>query len=190
MEERLRQKNSNIIKVALFGPESTGKTTLAKRLAKHYNTVWVEEYARDYLQEKWDRNREICQKEDMMPIAYGQIDLENRKVKQANKVLFCDTNLLLSKVYSEQYYNGFVDPKLEEAALQHNYDIYFLTYIDTPWTPDDLRDKPNEREEMFTVFKNELEKQNIPYTILKGNREERLKTASKIIDSLLSKRNL
>ncbi len=172
----------------MFGPESTGKTTLSKQLAEKYNTVWIPEFARDYLQEKWEKEQKICELEDLIPIAEGQMKLENDFAKKANKILFCDTNLLETKVYSEEYYDGFVDEKLEKAALECEYDFYFLTYIDTPWEEDDLRDRPDMREEMFQAFKNTLDKYKIPYILLKGDKETRLKIASEKIDSLLKER--
>lgn len=73
MEKELEQQSANCIRVVLFGPESTGKTTLSTALAKHYNTVFVSEYAREYLQKKWDQQKAICSKEDLIPIAKGQI---------------------------------------------------------------------------------------------------------------------
>ncbi|WP_422089552.1 AAA family ATPase [Tenacibaculum ovolyticum] len=188
MEEKLRQKPINLIKVVLFGPESTGKTTLSGQLARHYNTVWAPEFAREYLQDKWNNERKICEQQDIIPIAEGQIKLENDLAKKADKVLICDTDLLETKVYSEEYYGGFVDPKLDKAAIENSYDIYFLTYIDTPWEADDLRDKPGERLEMFTAFENTLKKYNRPYILLKGDKETRLKKAVEIIDELLSKK--
>ncbi|WBX76315.1 ATP-binding protein [Tenacibaculum ovolyticum] len=188
MEEKLRQKPINLIKVVLFGPESTGKTTLSGQLARHYNTVWAPEFAREYLQDKWNNERKICEQQDIIPIAEGQIKLENDLAKKADKVLICDTDLLETKVYSEEYYGGFVDPKLDKAAIENSYDIYFLTYIDTPWEADDLRDKPGERLEMFTAFENTLKKYNRPYILLKGDKETRLKKAVRIINELLSKK--
>ncbi len=188
MEKKLRQQNSNLIKVVLFGPESTGKTTLSGQLARHYNTVWAPEFAREYLQKKWNNERKICEQIDILPIAEGQIELENNLAKKADKVLICDTDLLETKVYSEEYYGGFVDPILDKAAIENSYDIYFLTYIDTPWEADDLRDKPGERLEMFTAFENTLKKYNRPYILLKGDKETRLKKAVEIIDNLLSKK--
>ncbi|MBS9773951.1 MAG: ATP-binding protein [Tenacibaculum sp.] len=185
MEKIPKQEKSRIIKVVLFGVESTGKTTLSKQLAEHYETEWVPEYARDYLQKKWDKEHKICEKEDVIPIAIGQMTQENKLSKTANKVLICDTNLLQTKVYSEYYYNGFVEPELEEVALQNTYDIYLLTYIDTPWEKDDLRDKPNKREELFYVFEKTLIKYNKPYVVLKGDKNNRLKKAIEVIDKLL-----
>jgi len=191
MEKKLRQTRgtgTNVIKVVLFGPESTGKTILSEQLARHYNTVWVPEYAREYLQEKWNNERKTCENSDLLPIAFGQMKLENKLVKRADKVLICDTDLLETKVYSEEFYGGFVDPKLEKAAIDNTYDLYLLTYIDTPWEADDLRDRPQQRQEMFDAFKNALKKYNRPYILVKGDKKIRLQTAIKAIDKLLKTR--
>ncbi len=185
MEEKFRQASSNILKVVLFGPESTGKTTLSRQLARHYNTVWVPEYAREYLQDKWNKEQKTCEPKDLLPIAEGQIRLENKLTKRATNVLVCDTDLLETKVYSEAYYLGYCDPILEKYALSNSYDLYFLTYIDVPWVGDDLRDKPNERERMFTYFKDTLEKYQRNFVTLKGDKKERLATAIAHIDNLL-----
>jgi nicotinamide riboside kinase len=183
MEKNLRQQKTNIIKIALFGPESTGKTTLAKQLAAYFETEWVPEFARDYLQEKWEENQHICVAEDMMPIAYGQTALENEKLAAAEKYLFCDTNLMVTKVFSEMYY-GFCDPLLHEAALKHEYDLFFLTDIDVPWEKDDIRDTPNGRETVFSAFKQTLIDTKKPFVILSGDKECRLAKAVDIIKNL------
>ena len=183
MEKNLRQQKTTIIKIALFGPESTGKTTLAKQLAAHYETEWVPEFARDYLQEKWEENQHICVADDMLPIAKGQVVLENQKLAAANKYLFSDTNLLVTKVFSEMYY-GFCDPVLNEAALEHEYDLFFLTDIDVPWEKDDIRDTPKGRETVFSVFKQTLIDNNKPFITLSGSKEDRLAKATAIIDDL------
>jgi len=191
MEKALKQNNINIIKVVLFGPESTGKTTLSKQLARHYNTVWAPEFAREYLQKKWNNERKTCENSDLLPIARGQMELENNLAEKADKVLICDTDLLETKVYSEEYYGGFVNPKLEEAAIANTYDLYLLTYIDTPWEKDDLRDRPELRIEMFNAFENTLKKYNRPYILLKGDKKTRFEAAVKRIDKILkSKTNL
>ena len=189
MEKNLRQQDINLVKIVLFGPESTGKTTLSIQLAKHYNTVWVEEYARPYLQKVWNQERRTCEPKDILPIAYGQMALENRLAKRADKVLICDTDLLETKVYSEEYYGGFVDPLLEKGANESQYDLYLLTYIDTPWEEDDLRDKPNERKFMFDRFELELKKQKLSYIKLNGSHNYRLSTAIAYIDNLIESKN-
>ncbi|MEP6803324.1 MAG: DUF4301 family protein, partial [Flavobacterium sp.] len=183
MEKNLRQQKTAIIKIALFGPESTGKTTLAKQLAAYYETEWVPEFARDYLQEKWEENQHICVAGDMLPIAYGQVALENKKLALANKYLFSDTNLMVTKVFSEMYY-GFCDPLLNEAALEHEYDLFFLTDIDVPWEKDDIRDTPKGRETVFSVFKQTLIDAKKPFITLSGDKESRLGKAISIIDNL------
>ncbi|WP_264536172.1 DUF4301 family protein [Flavobacterium sp. N1736] len=183
MEKNLRQQKTAIIKIALFGPESTGKTTLAKQLASYYNTEWVPEFARDYLQKKWEENQHICVADDMLPIAYGQVALENEKLSSAKKYLFCDTNLMVTKVFSEMYY-GFCDALLNEAALEHEYDLFFLTDIDVPWEKDDIRDKAEGRETVFSVFKQTLIDNKKPFITLSGDKESRLAKATAIIDNL------
>lgn len=191
MEEKLKQQPANIVKVVLFGPESTGKSTLSELLARHYNTVWVPEYAREYLQDKWNNQRKTCEQKDLIPIAIGQMVLENELAKKADKILICDTDLLETKVYSEEYYGGFVDPDLDRAATESQYDLYLLSYIDTPWEADDLRDRPTQREEMFRAFERALVNNQRPYVILKGRVKERMNTAVQAIDKILaSKRNL
>jgi HTH-type transcriptional repressor of NAD biosynthesis genes len=191
MEKKLTQEPINLVKVVLFGPESTGKTTLSRHLARHYNTVWAPEFARDYLQKKWNNERKTCESADLIPIAIGQMKLENKLAKKADKILICDTDLLETKVYSEEYYGGFVDKKLDQAAQENTYDLYLLTYVDTPWEEDDLRDRPEQRLEMFHAFENALKKHNRPYLLLKGDKKIRLKKAIQAIDKIMSeKKNL
>jgi HTH-type transcriptional repressor of NAD biosynthesis genes len=189
MEKKLTQDPINIVKVVLFGPESTGKTTLSRHLARYYNTVWTPEFARTYLQKKWNNERKTCEKKDLIPIAIGQIKMENKLAKKADKLLICDTDLLETKVYSEEFYGGFVDETLNKAAAENQYDLYLLTYVDTPWEKDDLRDRPEQRLEMFNAFENALKKHKKNYIILKGGKETRLKNATKAIDKIISNKN-
>jgi len=177
MEKKLEQRQSDCLRIVLYGPESTGKTTLAKQLAAHFETEWVPEYMRSYLQEKWDLKKEVCKKEDLFPIAKGQMNAENEALKKANSFLFCDTNLTELKVYSEYYYDGFCPSEIVTASEKNNYTLYFLTYIDTPWEEDDLRDRPYDRSKLFRIFENELIKNNYPYVLLKGTQQERFNSA-------------
>ena len=183
MEENLKQQHSIIVKIALFGPESTGKTTLSKQLAEHFKTVWAPEFARDYLQEKLDQKGQICEPEDLLPIAIGQTKMENEALLTANQFLFCDTCLLVTKVFSEIYYN-FCDPALEKAARKHKYDLFFLTDVDVPWEKDTLRDSPENRSEVFTTFQKALVEYEKPFIILSGDSTTRFEKAIKIIEDL------
>ena len=192
MEENLKQlqlPGNDIIKIAIYGPESTGKTTLSKQLADYFKTEWAPEFARDYLQEKWDSKKEICNPDDLLPIAAGQMALENSALQKAKDYLFVDTCIMTTKVFSEIYY-GFCDSKLEKAARKHKYDLFFLTDIDVPWEKDDLRDSPNEREITFEKFKQALIENNKPFIVLTGNPELRLQKAIEIILGLTKAKQL
>ena len=184
MEKALKQQPSNCIRICLFGPESSGKSTLSRKLSQHYSAPLVPEYARIYLQDLWEKEKKICRPKDLLPIAKGQIALENKATQTAEKMIFCDTDLLTTKVYSESYYQGWCPQLLEKYALENSYDLYLLTYIDTPWEDDDLRDRPERREEMFSYFKAALDNNNRPYVLLKGSVDERMKTAIKAINNL------
>jgi nicotinamide riboside kinase len=189
MEEHLKQEHTEIIKIAFVGPESTGKTTLASQLAEEFNTNWIPEFARDYLQDKWDLKQEICSREDLMPIAIGQTQLENQALKNANKILFCDTIVLVTKVFSDINYNS-CDAILAKAAKKHKYDLIFLTDVDVPWEKDDLRDKPNDREESMAIFEQALVEYKKPFIKLSGSKEERLEKATKIISDFQKAKKL
>ncbi|UPS92301.1 MULTISPECIES: AAA family ATPase [unclassified Bizionia] len=184
MEETLKQDESHCIKIVLFGPESTGKTILAKKLATHFNTLWVPEFSRIYAENK-AKLHEVLTQDDVLPIAEGQMALENKLTKQADKLLICDTDLLETKVYSESYYQDFTSERLNKFATENYYNLYFLTNIDLPWEPDGIRDKPHERETMFQAFQKALEIHQKPYILLSGNLTNRFEVAVKHINELL-----
>ena len=184
METRA-QTSSRCLRVVLYGPESTGKTTLAKALADHYQTVWVPEFARPHLQEKWDKEQAVCTLDDLTIIAQGQLEAENAAIQKANKLILCDTNILVTKVWSDTHFKGYCAPELNTILAQTHYDLYLLTSIDVPWEKDDLRDRPNDREQMFTYFKQQLVTYNFPFLVLEGNPQERVEKALTAIDQLL-----
>jgi len=187
MEETLRQAPSDCLKIVFFGPESTGKTTLAGKLANHFNTEWVPEYMREYLQEKWDNKGEKISWEDLIPIAKGQIASENEKAQKAKNVLFCDTDLRELQVYSEYYNNGNCPSEIRKAVEDNRYDMYFLTFVDTPWVADDLRDLPDDRLGIFRIFEDELKSKGLPYQVLHGSIAERMKSAIELIEKLVGR---
>jgi nicotinamide riboside kinase len=185
MEENLKQYSllnlgKSVLRIAFYGPESTGKTTLARQLAADFDTVWAPEFARDYLQEKWDEKGELCQPDDLLPIAVGQTQLENQKLQEARRFLFCDTTVLVTKVFGELYY-GAVDPMLEKAVKKHKYDLIFLTDIDVPWEPDDLRDRPHNRAETLQFFEEQLIRYQKPYIKLSGDIATRVALVKQLI---------
>ncbi|MCD2257933.1 AAA family ATPase [Psychroserpens luteolus] len=189
MEEKLKQIgdiNSNCIKVVLYGPESTGKSSLVKELANYYDTVYVEEFSRSYAEAKALDNHELT-KDDVLPIAIGQMQLENEQLKKANRLLICDTDLLETQVYSQFYYHGFCPELVKKYAFENTYDLYFLTYIDTVWEADGIRDQPHNRLQQFNRFEQALIASKKPYIVVKGGFEERLNYCKTHIDELLKK---
>lgn len=184
MEEKHHGKHGHILKVVLFGPESTGKSTLAQQLAQHYNTVFVPEYSRVFAEMQLLCGRTLT-KDDVVEIAEGQLKLEQELLTKAHKIIFCDTDLLETKVYSEMYYDGYCPPQLEEFAERNTCDLYLLTYVDVPWVADNIRDKPQNREEQFNIFEAALIKYKKPYMTIKGDESQRLEKAIGHVEELL-----
>lgn len=151
-------------RVAIVGPECTGKTDLARFLADHFQTMWVPEFARTYL-EKLHRP---YTKEDLTIIAHGQLKAENSITAQANRFVFCDTNLVVIKIWSEFKY-GSCDPEVLTLMKQQTYDLHLLTDIDLPWEDDPLREHPHKREELFAIYKAELKNKQTKFTIIRGD---------------------
>jgi HTH-type transcriptional regulator, transcriptional repressor of NAD biosynthesis genes len=165
-------------RVCFYGPESTGKSVMAKHLAEVYNTEYVPEVARAMI----TSNKFTV--EDIVKIAYAQTQCILERTKTANKILFCDTDLITTQIYSA-YYLHEVPPILYELEKQVTYDLYFLFDIDVPWVSDGLRDLGADREAMYTVFKSALEDRKISFVRVHGNHKEREKCIRGKIDLLL-----
>jgi NadR type nicotinamide-nucleotide adenylyltransferase len=178
MEQGLQTSNK-LIKVAITGPESTGKSSLACDLANHYNTLWVPEFARDYLN-KIDRPYTY---QDVEDIAKGQLLLEDQFALKANRYLFCDTELIVIKIWME-YKFKMVPDWINEQIRNRQYDHFLLCNIDIPWEPDPLRENPQLRRFFFEWFVREIESNNINYTIISGNQHLRQTNAINTIDTL------
>lgn len=162
----------NLKRIAITGPESTGKSELAKQLAGYYQTIFVPEIAREYLV-KISRPYTF---EDIAAIAMKQYSLENQLAEKANKLLFCDTDFLVTKIWSSYKY-GKCDRWIEEKVKSHRYDLYLLCDIDLPWVEDPLREHPGKREELFGLYLKALQQLNIDFAIISGKSELRLKNA-------------
>jgi HTH-type transcriptional repressor of NAD biosynthesis genes len=166
-------------KVCFYGPESTGKSTMAEKMALHYHTTFVPEVARELI-----TSNDITV-DDIIKIGIAQTERVKEKTNIANKIVFCDTDLITTKIYSQYYLNEIPDI-LNDLENKINYDLYFLLDIDVEWVADHLRDFGNRRLEMFNLFKAELEKRGIDYIQISGNYREREERIKKIIDSILA----
>ena len=165
-------------RVVLTGAESTGKTTLAKRLADLFSTVWVPELARGYIDAKGGFDLS-----DMEPIGRGQVASEDEAARRANRLLICDTDAIVTSVYS-RYYFGTVPDGLLALADSRRADLYLLFDTDVPWVADSQRDLPHVREEMQAMFRESLRSRAIPYTRIHGTWAERERRAIEAISHL------
>lgn len=160
------------LRICVFGPESTGKTTLSVALAEHFQTTVVSEYARTYLESRSGR----LEAGDLPAIARGQAAAEDALVGRCNRLLICDTDTLATKVWSDALFGG-VDPEIETLAQKRACDLYLLTDVDIPWVRDSVRYLPDSRREFFEMCQRALEDAGRPYVILRGSRGERLQGA-------------
>lgn len=168
-------------KVAIVGPESTGKSMLSEKLAIYYRTAWVPEYARGYL----ERLGRPYRQDDLKEIARGQLAAEIDFCSKANRLLVCDTNLVVIKIWSEVKY-GTCDPWIVGQMEQRHYDLHLLMNIDLPWEYDPLREHPDMREYLFELYKNELIRQGVRYSIVGGSYQERFEKALVEIDKIFN----
>ena len=172
------QKNEyRLIKVAVVGPESTGKSTIAQQLAQHYGTVCVPEYAREYCR---DLNRQYTL-QDEMNMFYGQVALERSLVPLAqNNLLVCDTMFLTIKIWCDHLFGA--TPAIVTDMLRNvKYDLFLLMDIDPPWVDDPLRDFPQLREHFMDVWHRELQAIDANYAVVSGLGEDRFRNALAIV---------
>lgn len=179
MEKDLESRKP--IKIVLVGPESTGKTTLAKLLAAHFNTTWAREFLREFSEEKLQNKGQVVVFSDLKTIVNEQLKIEKEAENKANTFVFCDTNLLQTRIYAELYF-GKIPDFLEDISGEC--DLYFLTDIDVEWEKDHIRDAPFERENHLNYFKKRLTELNKSFVFISGSEQERLKKAVKLSNKL------
>lgn len=176
-----------IKRIAIVGAESTGKTTLAQELAEHFHTVWVPEYGREYTEVRVGRVAFFDYKwsnEEFVLIARKQIELEDHLAKSANRVLICDTDVLATCIWQERYM-GSCSAEVDSIASQRRYDLYLLTDCDIPFMQDGLRDGEHLRQWMTNRFRDELNRRKLPWILIYGSREQRLRTAIDAVEKVL-----
>ncbi len=173
-------------KIVIIGPESTGKSTLTEQLAKHYNTLWCAEYAREYLLTLG----KIYTFDHLLEIAKGQITLEDKCVQEATaaglSLVFIDTDMYVMKVWCEFVFEK-VHAWIEEQIAERKYDLYLLCQPDLPWVKDELREYPDEkiRLELYKIYKTILTNQSVPWAEVSGTGAARTQSATDAIDKII-----
>ncbi|MFM7671880.1 MAG: AAA family ATPase [Bacteroidota bacterium] len=188
-----------IRKIVILGPESTGKSTLCEQLAQHYETRWCPEYARAWLLQ----NGTNYTYEDLLTIAQGQLSLEDEYYEKleneslsllesgGNLPLFIDTDMYVMKVWCEFVF-GKCHRYVLDNILKRKYEGYLLCDIDLPWTKDELREYPDlhTRKTLFRLYKDLLVNQSTPWTLIQGGGTDRLESAIRAVDKILSESSL
>lgn len=170
-------------RVCLFGPESSGKSTLARALGDHFKTVVVPEYGRTYTEVFGPQVGEV----DLMEIVAGHLASVKAAKMISGPVMIEDTDPIMTAVWSDMLV-GARDDYFE--TFQEHADLYILCDIDIPWVDDGTRYFPEEedRKRFFDLCKGELLDRNVPFVVVRGTVEERLEVAVEAIDGLFAGR--
>lgn len=179
------QQPKQLIKIVAIGPESTGKSTLCEKLSTHFSTIWCREYAREYLLE----HGTDYSYDDLLTIAKGQLDLEEKATKDALKIhaesgssttpiLIIDTDMYVMKIWCEFVF-GKCHPWILEQIVERKYDGYLLCKPDLPWTKDELREYPDfkTRDTLYHHYRDLLINQTTPWYEVQGQGELRTQAA-------------
>ena len=176
----LGERRRVLLKVAITGPESTGKSWLAEKLAFHYHSNWVKEYSREYL---YNLGRPYTL-QDVERIADMQMQRIGEASQTMNNFLFADTEMLVCAIWAE-YVFGIVPKSIVKLLQKQHFDLFLLCNIDLPWVPDPLREHPNEREILFERYESELIQLKLPYRIVSGLNNERFFSGVKGVEELI-----
>jgi nicotinamide riboside kinase len=171
-------QNRKTVRIAITGPESSGKTSIAQSIASYFEEEAIPEYARLYLTEK----KEKYTFEDVAIMASGQF--ESLFPTNPKKLIVADTEMIVYKIWYQEKYHVTPDGILQ-MILNQNFDYYFLCYPDIPWEPDPLRENPFDRKVLFHQYENVLKQFKFPYTVLFGSKKERLELALKKIKEIM-----
>ncbi|MFD1470075.1 AAA family ATPase [Hymenobacter caeli] len=171
-----------MLRIALTGPESTGKSTLCQQLAAHYHAPCAPEYARAYLAGR----RPPYALADLEAIARGQLAAEAQAAAATGRVVFCDTDLLVIKIWAEHAFGRCPD-WIARRVAQQRYDLVLLMGVDMPWEPDPLREhpEPHLRQHFYRLYQRELAGGAANFAEIWGAPAQRFATARRLVDALL-----
>lgn len=192
MEKGVEDRKVEVLKIVLTGPECTAKSTLASGLAGHYRTIHVPEYARDYVQ-SLDRPYVY---DDVNHIARMQLHQFREPVSQARTIetgsqartlVFFDTYLEITRVWFDVVFKDH-PAWIDDELARRDVSLFLLCDVDIPWVPDGVRENGGEmREKLFSIYRDLLEQFELPYRIVSGSGKERLMSAVRAVDELLSR---
>lgn len=168
-----------MLRIAVTGPESTGKSSICQGLAKYYSTIWLPELARDYI----NKLQRPYQEEDLLKIAQLQCKKEDDLLDSDKNILFVDTDLTVMKIWSIHKYKR-MDSWIANEYRTRRYDYYLLMNIDLPWVPDEQREHPHLRSYFFDWYLRELEDHGAHYSVISGKGSQRLKNAIGIVNKV------
>lgn len=167
------------LRVVVTGSECTGKTSLARFLARRYDAPWVPEFSRAYAEAKAG----ALTADDVEPIARGTLDAEARLTTPAGGLLILDTDLVSTVVYARHYY-GACPGWIEREAAARRADLHLLCHVDVPWEDDEIRDRPHLREQLHALFHQQLVRLGAPIVHVFGTFAERERRAAAAVDAL------
>jgi NadR type nicotinamide-nucleotide adenylyltransferase len=179
--EKAERPTRIVRKIGITGPESSGKTWMAQHLSTQFCDLWLPEYAREYL-EGLHRPYTIT---DLNHISHEQLGREESMMKDALRILFCDTDILVLKIWYEHKF-GEAPAFIHERLKADTYDLHLLMKPDIPYEQDPLRENPEKGEYFFNLFRDQLERYNLSYAIISGDLTERQKKAGVHIQQLLN----
>lgn len=168
-----------VTRVAILGAESSGKSTLAAALARHYGTVWVPEYLREFV----ETESRVPREDDQYAIARTQMEHEDAAATEATRFLFCDTTPIMTALYSRWYW-GRVDAQLARLEARHDYAYTLVTAPDSPWEADGLqRESEAVRQAVHEQVLQVLAERGIDYMLVTGSLAQRMLQAGRLIDA-------
>jgi NadR type nicotinamide-nucleotide adenylyltransferase len=179
--------STEVKRIAIFGTESTGKTSLAERLARHFSAPWSQEFARQF----WDANAGRIAASDLDAIGRGQIANEEEAAARASRVVFCDTELITCTLWNDALFPGACPPWVRAHADKRaaGFAAYLLCDADVPFVPDPQRcfPDPASRERARALWRDALVSRGLPFVEIGGEWRERERTAIAAVEEILGR---